>query len=184
MADPTTSPTPFPPRRRVVAREVSAADVEEANRRASLVTPADLMVTPPVTEGEVETVRAPAEPVIVVDPTTLGVERRRRRSHHRLYRWTQFCTLLSAGLSATAVICGMADEIGAARICAIAGLAIALVGTALSGRSSLSARWRGWAIAAVVFAAASLALTWILPAMTADGPADRGAPPRARAPRE
>jgi hypothetical protein len=170
----------------VVAREVSAAQVEEANRHAAVVTPGDLMVTPPpVTDGVLEdrAEAVAAEPIVVVDPTTLGGGRRRRRSHQRLYRGTQLCTLLSAALSATAVICGMADEIGPARICAITALSVGLIGTALSGRSSLSARWRGWAIAAVVFAAASLALTWIGPAMTADGPADRGAA-RNRAARE
>jgi hypothetical protein len=170
---PSDNPSAFPPRKRVIAREVAAEDVEAANREAAGVTPDDLMIVPPP-RGDLEDsppqIDFPAEPVTVVDPTTLG-GRRRRSSHHRLYRWTQFCTLLSAALSATAVICTTVAEITPARACAIPALALGVVATALSGQSSLSARWRGWAIAALVFAAAALALTWIGPALGADDPA-------------
>jgi hypothetical protein len=174
---PSNNPGAFPPRKRVVAREVAAEEVEAANRAAAVgVTREDLMVVPPPREGEVEEPAAegviPADPVTVVDPTTLG-GRRRRTSHHRLYRWTQACTMVSALLSATAVICTTVAEIGPGRACAIGALAIAAVATVLSGRSSLSERWRGWAIAALVFAAASLALTWIGPALAGEEPVAR-----------
>jgi len=179
---PSNNPSAFPPRKRVIAREVAAEDIANANREAVGVTRDDLIIVPPP-RGDVEDYSpdraTPAEPVTVVDPTTLG-GRRRRSSHHRLYRWTQLCTLLSALLSATAVICTTVAEIGPARACAIPALALAATATVLSGRSSLSARWRGWAIAALVFAAAALALTWIGPALANDEPIVRPAADRVK----
>src|SRR5436190_461658 len=111
---PLNNPGAFPPRKRVVAREVAAEEIEAANREAVGVTPEDLLIVPPprggeVVEGHPPEVTAAAEPVTVVDPTTLG-GRRRRSSHHRLYRGTQICTMLSALLSAVAVICTPVGE--------------------------------------------------------------------------
>jgi hypothetical protein len=59
----------------------------------------------------------------------------------------------------------------------LAGIAIGfgLIAVFLSTRTSLSMRWRGWAVAAAVFALAALAVTWIHEAFT-DHEHD-GAPP-------
>lgn len=142
-------------RKRVVAREVSEHEVEAANRHSAAITPEEIL-TPPVDEK--------LDSAIVVDPTTLGY-RYRRSSHHRVYRWTQFCTLLGSLLASVSVICTMVDEVAAARACAGPGLALGITAIMLSAHNSLSARWRGWAIASAVFAAAALALTWIQKAL-------------------
>jgi hypothetical protein len=63
------------------------------------------------------------------------------------------------------------------RILAGSGLSIGVVALFLSTRTSLSSRWRGWAVAAVVFAVAALTLTWIH-GMVTEG--DSAAPPAKR----
>jgi hypothetical protein len=152
-------------RKRVVAREVEEAElrqVETANREASAMTP-PILVTP---------VRpAPIIEPVVVDPTTLG-QRQRRSAHHRVYRWTQLCTMTAALLAAASIICSMVDEIHPARACAAPALGLGVLAIILSRHNPLAGRWRGWAIAATVFAAAALAFTWIEPAITREDPAD------------
>lgn len=148
-------------RKRVVAREVS--EIELANRQAAAMTPEALM---PAVRRETEPT---GEPVTVIDPTTLG-RRYRRSGHHRVYRWTQGTTLLSALLSTVSIICTLAEDITVARSLAGPAIGIGLVAAALSGRNTLAARWRGWAMAAVLFGAAALAATWIVPALAQDEP--------------
>jgi hypothetical protein len=146
-------------RKRVVAREVTAAEVELANRDAAALPP-DLII--PSREPA-----PPNEAVVVVDPTTLG-QRHRRHGHHRVYRWTQATTLLSALASTVSIFCTLGEDLVVAKSIAGPALALGLVATVLSGRNTLAARWRGWAIAATVFAATALGLTWIAPALWAD----------------
>jgi hypothetical protein len=116
-----------------------------------------------------------------VDPTVLGY-RHRRSSHHRVYRWTQCCTLLAAALSVASIFCTLGEDLFVARWLAAPAVGLGVVATLLAGRTSLSARWRGWAIAALVFAATALALTWALPAMTGEDPNDLKPKPRQQAP--
>ena len=156
-------------RKRVVSREVR--QVEAANRQAALMPPAEVL--PPMS------VATPTSPFherahdapTVVDPTTLG-RRHRRSSHHRVYRWAQGCSMLGALLAAVSVICTMADDIALSRSLAGAGLALGVISILLSGRNELAARWRGWTIAATVFAAVALSLTWILPTVIHDDPSE------------
>lgn len=100
------------------------------------------------------------ESMPVVDPTLLG-SRRRRSSHQRLYRWTQILSFLTAGLAAAAVICTMFDEPLVGRWLAGGALLPGISSWIVSGRSDLSRRWRGWAIASLVFAAVALGMTWV-----------------------
>jgi hypothetical protein len=157
MSDPRSQSDPhfLLRRKRVVAREVNAGEIEAANRNAATIAPEEVL-PPPVDEK--------IDAAIVIDPTTLG-HRYRRSSHHRIYRWTQFCTLLASLLSAIATICTMVDEIAAARACAWPAIVLGVASIVLSGHNSLSARWRGWAIASAVFAGAALVLTWIQTAL-------------------
>jgi len=138
-------------RKRVVAREVNESEIEDANRHAAELLPDDIL-TPQVIEN--------FEGATVVDPTTLG-RRHRRSSHHRIYRWTQFCAILAAMLASVAFICAMVDELAPARACAGPGIVLGIVAIVLAGHNSLSARWRGWAIASAVFAATALGMTWL-----------------------
>jgi hypothetical protein len=143
-----------PRRKRVVAREVNEAEVEASNLGSAALSPAEIFTPDPDSTT--------ADKPMVVDPTTLG-RRHRRSSHHKIYRWSQFCTMLSGLLAGIGVVCAMVDEIRPARACAIPALVFGIAATVLAGHNSLAARWRGWAIAAAVFAAAALALTWIEP---------------------
>ena len=166
-----------PHRKRVIAREVD--QVEAANRDAAAI-PADIVINyNPVTAAA----SPPAlDPPIVVDPTTLG-RRHRRSSHHRVYRWTQGCSMLGALLAAVSVICTMADDILLSRWLAAPALGLTVFSIALAGLTSLSARWRGWAIASTVFAAVALSLTWIQPMITRDDPTELNVPrPRPQTP--
>src|SRR5687768_10272485 len=158
MSDPTPHPETraLVPRKRVIAREVTEAEIEAANRDAAGLLPE--LIAPG------RTAEAPsADPAIVVDPTLLGY-RHRRSSHQRVYRWTQACTLLACLAGVVGVICTLAEDIHVARGVTVPGLLAGGVAIVLSGRTSLSERWRGWAIASTVFAAATLALTWLQPA--------------------
>jgi hypothetical protein len=156
----------FPHRKRVIAREVD--QVEAANRESAAL-PADIIIN-----SAVETPLDYQAPV-VVDPTTLG-RRHRRSSHQRIYRWTQGCSMLGALLAAISVICTMADDILLSRWLAAPALGLTVFSIALSGQTSLSARWRGWAIASTVFAAVALSLTWVQPMIMGDDPRDLNVP--------
>lgn len=107
------------------------------------------------------------DPLPVVDPTLLA-SRRRRSSHHRVYRFTQAFTLISAGLSALGLFCTLLDEPGVGRSLIGGAMLAGFLACALSGRTSLSARWRGWAIAAAVFSVAAMALTFVHERVLAD----------------
>jgi hypothetical protein len=169
--DPTPHPEPraLAPRKRVVAREVTA-DVEAANIQAAALVP-DVMA--PGQGVRID----PADPVVVVDPTTLG-GRRRRTSHQRVYRWTQACSIIAALAGVVSLICTVAEDPHVARGLAGAAFALGALATYLSGRTSLSQRWRGWAIASAVFAAVALGLTWGWPAVFGeDHPESHPKPP-------
>ena len=159
MSDPTPHPESraLAPRKRVVAREVTAAEVEAANRDAAELLPA---LVPPGPSDEAP----PADPAVVVDPTLLG-HRHRRTSHQRVYRWTQACTLIAGVGGVVGVICTLAEDILVARCVALPGLVVGIIAVVLSGRTSLAERGRGWASAAAVFAGAARALTWLQPAL-------------------
>jgi hypothetical protein len=174
MSDSHSHPEPKPlhHRKRVVAREVS--EVEAANRASAALTPE--IFTPEATRPATD------DAAVVVDPTTLG-RRYRRSSHHRIYRWTQALSMGGALLAAISVVCTMADDIRLSRSLAGPGLVLGVISIVLAGRNSLSARWRGWAIAATVFAAASLSLTWIEPALMRDDATELNVPkPRPQIP--
>ena len=158
-------PQPHPHRKRVIAREVD--QVEAANREAAVL-PAEIIINSPV-ETHLD-YQAP----VVVDPTTLG-RRHRRSSHQRIYRWTQGCSMLGALLAAVSVICTMADDLLLSRWLAGPALGLTFFSIALSGQTSLSARWRGWAIASTVFAAVALSLTWLQPMIMHDDPRELNA---------
>jgi hypothetical protein len=157
MIDPRSQSDPhfLTRRKRVVARQVNETEVEAANLHAAAITP-DEILTPAMAEN--------MDGATVVDPTTLG-RRYRRSSHHRVYRWTQFCSFLGSLLAAISVICTMVDEVSPGRACAAPALGLGIGAIVLAGHNSLSARWRGWAIASAVFAAAALLLTWIQKAL-------------------
>src|SRR3954447_9648045 len=150
-------PQPHPHRKRVIAREVD--QVEAANREAAVL-PADIIINSAIATPPIE-----RQAAVVVDPTTLG-RRHRRSSHQRVYRWTQGCSMLGALLAAVSVICTMADDLLLSRWLAAPALGLTFFSIALSSQTSLSARWRGWAIASTVFAAVALSLTWIQPMIT------------------
>jgi hypothetical protein len=164
MSDPTPYPEPraLTPRKRVVAREVT--EVETSNRDSAALVP-DL-----ISPGAPAPV-APADPVVVVDPTTLG-RRHRRSSHQRIYRWTQACSIIAGLAGIVALFCAIAEDLVLARWVAAPGVALGLLATYLSGRTSLSARWRGWAIASAVFGAVILIMTWVQPAIMGDDHTD------------
>jgi hypothetical protein len=158
-----------PHRKRVIAREVD--HVEAANRDAAAI-PGDIIINyDPATAAPTPELDAP----VVVDPTTLG-RRHRRSSHQRVYRWTQGCSMLGALLAAVSVICTMADDILLSRWLAAPALGLTFFSIALAGQTSLSARWRGWAIASTVFAAVALSLTWIQPMITREDPTELNVP--------
>ena len=158
MPDPQPQSNPLTPhRKRVVAREVTTEEVKLANRDAATLPP-DLVIPSRVPTP-------PNDPVTVVDPTTLGL-RYRRQSHHKAYRFTQLASIASAGCSAVSIFCTLGEDLTVARALAGPALALGLLATILSGHNELAARWRGWAIAATVFAATALALTWIVPALS------------------
>jgi hypothetical protein len=161
MSDPhLPQPDPAAPhRKRVVAREVT--DIELANRDAATLTP-DLIL--PATQQN-----APNDPVTVIDPSTLG-RRYRRQGHHRVYRWTQVTAMSAALLAAVSMICTLGEDILVARGLAYPAIALGVLAAVLSGRNTLAARWRGWAIAATVFALTALMMTWIIPALSQEEP--------------
>src|SRR3954471_7727445 len=156
----------LPHRKRVIAREVD--QVEAANREAAGL-PADIITINSAAAAPLD-YQAP----VVVDPTTLG-RRHRRSSHQRVYRWTQGCSMLGALLAAVSVICTMADDLLLSRWLAAPALGLTFFSIALSGQTSLSARWRGWAIASTVFAAVALSLTWLQPMIMHDDPRELNA---------
>lgn len=157
MPDSLPQPSPHSSqRKRVVAREVTA-EVELANREAAALPPEVVIASRVPTP--------PNDPVTVVDPTTLG-RRHRRHSHQKAYRFTQLASVAGAGCSAVSIFCTLGEDVAVARALAGPGVALGLLATVLSGHNHLAARWRGWAIAATVFAATALALTWIVPALS------------------
>lgn len=171
MSDPTPHPDPraVAPRKRVVAREVT--EIEAANREAARLAP-DVIPTRAADHAR------PADPVVVIDPTTLG-GRRRRSSHQRVYRWTQACALLAFLAGGISIVCTI-EDLHLARALAGPAIAVGTLATYLSGRNGLARRWRGWAIASTVFAAFTLALTWLVPAMMGDDRPDFHAKPPAK----
>ena len=88
--------------------------------------------------------------------------------------------MLGALLAAISVICTMADDLLLSRWLAAPALGLTFFSIALSGQTSLSARWRGWAIASTVFAAVALSLTWLQPMIMHDDPRELRAPQPAR----
>jgi hypothetical protein len=176
MSDPTPYPEPraLTHRKRVVAREVT--EVEAANRDAAALVPD--VISPGRPDDDVAP-RSSADPVVVVDPTTLG-RRHRRSSHERVYRWTQACAGI-AGLAATVgLVCAIAEDLALARGVAAPGLVLGLVATYLSGRNSLAGRLRGWAIAAAVFSTVILVMTWVQPEIFGEDHVDLRQRPPAR----
>ena len=158
MSDPTPYPEPraLTHRKRVVAREVT--EVEAANRDAAGLAP-DV-----IAPGEVARAADPGLPAdpVVVDPTTLG-RRHRRSSHERVYRWTQALAATGGFAGVVGLVCAIADDLEIARGVSTAGIVLGCAAIYLSGRNSLAGRLRGWAIAAAVFSAVILVLTWAVP---------------------
>jgi hypothetical protein len=185
MSDPTPYPEPraLTHRKRVVAREVT--EVEAANRDAAGLVP-DV-----ISPGARAAPHTPADPVVVVDPTTLG-RRHRRSSHERVYRWTQGCTVIAGLAGVVGLVCAIADDLAVARGVAAPGIVLGLLATYLSGRNSLAGRWRGWAIASAVFSTVILVMTWVQPELFGEDHTDlrqrlpaktsSNAPPDARQP--
>ena len=151
-------------RKRVIAREVQ--QITNANRASAALTPE--VITPEQLSNATFQVE---DPPVVIDPSTLG-GRHRHRSHQRIYRWTQGCSMLGALLAAIGVVCTAFEDNLLGRWLAVPGLTLAVVSIVLSTLTNLSGRWRGWAIAATVFAAVSLGLTWIQPELSREDPAE------------
>jgi hypothetical protein len=151
-------------RKRVIAREVQ--QITDANRDSAALTPE--VITP---EELSQATFHVEDPPVVIDPSTLG-GRHRRASHQRIYRWTQGCSMLGALLAAIGIVCTAFEDNLLGRWLSIPGLTLGAIAIVLSTLTSLSARWRGWAIAATVFAAVSLGLTWIQPELNREDPAD------------
>jgi hypothetical protein len=175
-------------RKRVVAREVDAPQIEDPPP-ASVEDEARLPATIPDSEPDFVIQIPPSDRGIepappahehdstpVLDPTILGYRQRRHR-HHHVYRWTQMLTMLCAAAAAAGVICTMVDEPFAGRIVAGAAGVVGVVAVLLSTRTSLSARWRGWAVAALVFALVALGLTW-LHGLVTEHEGENAPPPR------
>jgi hypothetical protein len=162
MSDPTPYPEPraLTHRKRVVAREVT--EVEAANRDSAGLVPD--VISPGDAAPGAAAPRPPADPVVVVDPTTLG-RRHRRSSHERVYRWTQALTATGGLASVVGLVCAIADDVEIARGVAIAGIVLGCAATYMSGRNSLAGRLRGWAIASAVFSTVILLMTWVQPAL-------------------
>jgi len=116
----------------------------------------ELRTTPP--GGEARAIEA--DPLPVVDPTLLG-SRRRRSSHQRLYRWTQVLTLACAAVTVAGLICTMLDEPLVGRWLAGGAALPGMIAWRISGQSDLSRRWRGWAVAALVFAVVTVGITFL-----------------------
>jgi hypothetical protein len=145
--DTPSNPGHLPARKRVVAREVEAA-----NRESAALTPE--VISPPVP-------RPIDEPAAVVDPTQLG-RRYRKPGHLKVYRCTQAFTMLCVALSVGGILWTLlAEDVHIGRILPGAGIVVGLAASILSGFNSLAARWRGWAIAATVFAGVVLGLTML-----------------------
>jgi hypothetical protein len=188
QGDPPTPAEP-PRRKRVVAREIDPA---EADDRQDPGPPADAAIVPapvrpPSFESDTVLVipsapdsspqdhrTAGPDPLPVVDPTLLG-QRHRRTRHHRVYRWTQMLTALCGLAAGVSIFCTMLGESLVGRILAGIATGFGMIAVLLSTRTSLSMRWRGWAVAATVFALVALAITWIHDAFTDHE--DDGAPP-------
>ena len=176
-------------RKRVVAREVDAPPMDEPpptimDDEALLpatVPPgeADFVIQIPAPDRAVEPAPPAPEhdPTPVLDPMLLG-HRHRRHRHHHVYRWTQMLTMLCAAASTASVICTMVDEPLAGRIVAGAAGLVGVAAVFLSTRTSLSARWRGWAVAALVFALVALGLTWLHGLVTEHEGENAPPPPR------
>jgi len=176
-------------RKRVIARELDAEPLDAHGHTAAdyeaplpmlegdivdapqghLAMPTDEEVAEPLEqaylpepEGEfrIEPLHDLPETMPVVDPTMLG-SRRRRSSHQRLYRWTQALSFTCAGAAAAGVICTMFDEPLVGRWLAGGAIGPGIASWILSGGSDLSRRWRGWAIASLVFALVSFGMTWV-----------------------
>lgn len=158
-------------RKRVIAREVELENGDAAALVPAQLEPLDVLPAPVRPDEDYDGDTPDIDPTPVVDPTTLG-RRSRRSSHHRLYRGTQIFTGLSFLTTIAAIIFTMTAEqsgdLMLPRILAAGGLVAAIVGSSLAGRSSLSARWRGWAVAAIVFAIAALVLTFLHVHLIAD----------------
>ena len=187
--DPADQPAARGRRKRVIAREVEAENTHAAHltpdalgdtveatvlRGDELVWPGhgldrdapvvvvedaladDLRTVPP--GGDPHAIEP--DPLPVVDPTFLG-SRRRRSSHQRLYRWTQLLTLACAAITGAALICTMLDEPLVGRWLAGGAAIPGLIAWRISGQSDLSRRWRGWAVAAVVFAVVAVGITFL-----------------------
>jgi hypothetical protein len=151
-------------RKRVIAREVR--QITDANRESAALTPE--VITPEhVARATFHVEDAP----VVVDPSSLG-GRHRRSSHQRIYRWTQACSMLGALLAAIGIVCTAFEDNLLGRWLAVPGLTLGVISIVLSTLTNLSARWRGWAIAATVFAAVSLGLTWFQPELGRDDPSE------------
>lgn len=134
-------------RKRVVAREVEAENVD-----ATALTPQ--IIEPAASIAPIE------EPPLVVDPAVLG-GRRRRSDHQRVYRATQLCTVLCAMLALLGIFFTLGDEIGIGAGLAGGGVGLGIAAVILSGRNALAGRWRGWAIASAVFCGAVMLLAAI-----------------------
>lgn len=133
-----------PGRKRVVAREVEAENVESAELVPAIIEP--IALPAPIID-------APA----VVDPTLLG-GRRRRSGHQRVYRATQVCSILAILSALVAIVMTLGDEAGLGGALAGGGVVLGIAAIVLSGQNPLSQRWRGWAIASAVFCGAVLGL--------------------------
>ena len=181
-------------RKRVVAREVDADEIENGGdpqplEAAIVPVPAEperppsfesdaVLVIPRTPDAEARDQRPePPDTTPVVDPTLLGL-RHRRSGHHRVYRWTQMMTMLCGLAAGVSLLCTMLGESLVGRILAGIATGFGMIAVFLSSRTSLSMRWRGWAVAATVFALVALGMTWIHDTFT-EHEGD-GAPPTVR----
>jgi hypothetical protein len=151
----------FGPRKRVVAREVTAAAsaagdegdpvaaVEREMRSAALgvLKPAEVIDLPSPTEAR--------PPEAVIDPTLLG-ERHRKHSQNVAYRLTQAAVALTVIASLTAILAVLLEDQVLAQVLSATACVVAVLGIRLVRGSRLAYRLRGYAAAAAAIAVISL----------------------------
>ena len=113
----------------------------------------------------------PARPgdVPVLDPTKYS-ERKRKRSHVRLYRWAELTTGLSCVATLTAIACLALGDRQIGQLVAIAAVALGFAAIALSWPTRLSSRVLGYATAATIVAAIGVTVAFALPASWFEDP--------------
>jgi hypothetical protein len=113
----------------------------------------------------------PARPgdVPVLDPTKYS-QRRRKRSHVRLYRWAELTAGLSCVATVTAIACLALGDRQIGQLASLAAVAFGFGAIAVSWPTRLSSRVLGYAIAAAIVAILITTVAFALPASLFEDP--------------